>query len=209
MNLDRTSYWCSECRTTYFSNSLDESPCFLVRDCGLFWYQMCVFQHWIHRLMTKYWEWMSQDAEEKGLLKPGGVIVEGTAGNTGIGLALVANAKGYKTVIVIPQTQSQVEHNLIICSSFSCPWWLVLVKVLLHWAGSLFSRCIIEGFIPSFIICRCSFRTYPDHQPLVLPSVLYKRNACNVLMIVERQMGSHHCRRKRTCSALQVQHLWR
>lgn len=59
--------------------------------------------------MTKYWEWMSQDAEEKGLLKPGGVIVEGTAGNTGIGLALVANAKGYKTVIVIPQTQSQVE----------------------------------------------------------------------------------------------------
>jgi hypothetical protein len=42
-----------------------------------------------------------------------------------------------------------------------------------------------------------------------LPSELYKRNACNVLMIVERQMGSHHCRRKRTCSALQVQHLWR
>lgn len=74
---------------------------------------------------------MSQDAEEKGLLKPGGVIVEGTAGNTGIGLALVANAKGYKTVIVIPQTQSQVGQNLIIFSSFSCPWWLVLVKVSL------------------------------------------------------------------------------
>lgn len=35
---------CFECRTTYFSNSLDESPCFIVRDCGLFWYQMCVFQ---------------------------------------------------------------------------------------------------------------------------------------------------------------------
>ena len=74
---------------------------------------------------------MSQDAEEKGLLKPGGVIVEGTAGNTGIGLALVANAKGYKTVIVIPQTQSQVEQNLIFFSSFSCPWWLVLIKVSL------------------------------------------------------------------------------
>jgi cysteine synthase A len=52
--------------------------------------------------------YLIKDAEEKGLLKPGGIIVEGTAGNTGIGLALVANAKGYKTVIVIPQTQSQV-----------------------------------------------------------------------------------------------------
>lgn len=54
-----------------------------------------------------------QDAEEKGLLKPGGVIVEGTAGNTGIGLALVANARGYKSVIVIPKTQSQVWIFLI------------------------------------------------------------------------------------------------
>ena len=41
-----------------------------------------------------------------GALKPGGVIVEGTAGNTGIGLSLVANARGYRTVIVMPQTQS-------------------------------------------------------------------------------------------------------
>ena len=56
---------------------------------------------------------VAQDAEEKGLLKPGGVIVEGTAGNTGIGLALVANAKGYKTVIVIPKTQSQVRMNAL------------------------------------------------------------------------------------------------
>lgn len=47
------------------------------------------------------------DAEEKGQLKPGGVIVEGTAGNTGIGLALVANAKGYRTIIVMPETQSR------------------------------------------------------------------------------------------------------
>ena len=47
------------------------------------------------------------DAEEKGQLKPGGTIVEGTAGNTGIGLALVANAKGYKTIIVMPETQSR------------------------------------------------------------------------------------------------------
>src|ERR1700761_9011829 len=43
-----------------------------------------------------------EDAEARGLLKPGGVIVEGTAGNTGIGLALVGNAKGYRTILVIP-----------------------------------------------------------------------------------------------------------
>lgn len=48
-----------------------------------------------------------RDAEARGALKPGGVIVEGTAGNTGIGLTLVANALGYKCVIVMPETQSQ------------------------------------------------------------------------------------------------------
>jgi len=53
------------------------------------------------------------DAEEKGLLKPGGVIVEGTAGNTGIGLALVANARGYRTVIVMPETQSQEKKDML------------------------------------------------------------------------------------------------
>jgi cysteine synthase len=47
-----------------------------------------------------------RDAEERGVLWPGGVVVEGTAGNTGIGLALVGNARGYRTVIVIPDTQS-------------------------------------------------------------------------------------------------------
>ncbi|HEX7872423.1 MAG TPA: cysteine synthase A [Sphingobium sp.] len=54
-----------------------------------------------------------QDAEEKGLLKPGGTIVEGTAGNTGIGLALVANAKGYKTIIVMPETQSREKMDTL------------------------------------------------------------------------------------------------
>jgi len=54
-----------------------------------------------------------QDAEKKGLLRPGGVIVEGTAGNTGIGLALVANARGYRTVIVIPETQSQEKKDTL------------------------------------------------------------------------------------------------
>lgn len=53
------------------------------------------------------------DAEEKGLLNPGGVIVEGTAGNTGIGLALVANARGYRTVIVMPETQSQEKKDML------------------------------------------------------------------------------------------------
>jgi len=47
-----------------------------------------------------------EDAEIKGTLKPGGIIVEGTAGNTGIGIAHVANARGYRTVIVIPETQT-------------------------------------------------------------------------------------------------------
>src|SRR5499426_297536 len=54
-----------------------------------------------------------KDAEAKGQLRPGGVIVEGTAGNTGIGLALVANARGYRTVIVIPETQSQEKKDVL------------------------------------------------------------------------------------------------
>ncbi len=48
-----------------------------------------------------------EDAERSGALKPGGTVVEGTAGNTGIGIALVANAKGYKTIIVMPDNQSR------------------------------------------------------------------------------------------------------
>ena len=52
-------------------------------------------------------------AEDRGDLRPGGVIVEGTAGNTGIGLALVANARGYKTVIVIPETQTQEKKDML------------------------------------------------------------------------------------------------
>src|SRR5262249_59320345 len=55
---------------------------------------------------------MILEAEKRGELKPGGLVVEGTAGNTGIGLALVANARGYRTLIVIPETPSH-EHNHI------------------------------------------------------------------------------------------------
>ncbi len=54
-----------------------------------------------------------QDAVAKGLLKPGGTIVEGTAGNTGIGLALVGSALGFKTVIVIPETQSEEKKDML------------------------------------------------------------------------------------------------
>ena len=58
------------------------------------------------------------DGEERGLLRPGAVVVEGTAGNTGIGLSLIANARGYRTLIVIPNTQAQEKIDLLrICGA--------------------------------------------------------------------------------------------
>ncbi|WP_299309362.1 cysteine synthase A [uncultured Croceicoccus sp.] len=57
--------------------------------------------------------WIVRDAEERGALKPGGTIVEGTAGNTGIGMALVANARGYRTIIVMPETQSREKMDTL------------------------------------------------------------------------------------------------
>lgn len=57
--------------------------------------------------------WIIRDAIAKGKLEPGGTIVEGTAGNTGIGLALVGASMGFKTVIVIPETQSQEKKEMI------------------------------------------------------------------------------------------------
>ena len=54
-----------------------------------------------------------EDAEARGAILPGGCIVEGTAGNTGIGLALVANAKGYRTIIVMPETQSREKMDTL------------------------------------------------------------------------------------------------
>ncbi len=54
-----------------------------------------------------------EDAEARGAIQPGGTIVEGTAGNTGIGLALVANAKGYKTIIVMPDSQSKEKMDTL------------------------------------------------------------------------------------------------
>ena len=58
-------------------------------------------------------KYMILDAEERGDLQPGGVVVEGTAGNTGIGLALVGNARGYRTVILMPETQSQEKKDML------------------------------------------------------------------------------------------------
>lgn len=57
--------------------------------------------------------WIVRDAEANGLLQPGGTIVEGTAGNTGIGIALVANALGYKSVIVMPENQSKEKMDTL------------------------------------------------------------------------------------------------
>jgi cysteine synthase A len=58
-------------------------------------------------------KWMILEAEKRGDLKPGGLVVESTAGNTGIGLAVVASARGYRTVIVIPETQSQEKKDML------------------------------------------------------------------------------------------------
>jgi cysteine synthase A len=57
--------------------------------------------------------WMILEAEKRGELKPGGLVVESTAGNTGIGLAVVAGARGYRTLILIPQTQSQEKKDML------------------------------------------------------------------------------------------------
>jgi cysteine synthase A len=58
-------------------------------------------------------KWMILEAEKRGELKPGGLVVEATAGNTGIGLAVVASARGYRTLIVIPETQSQEKKDMV------------------------------------------------------------------------------------------------
>jgi cysteine synthase A len=58
-------------------------------------------------------KWMILEAEKRGDLKPGGLVLEGTAGNTGIGLAVVASARGYRTLIVMPDTQSQEKKDML------------------------------------------------------------------------------------------------
>ena len=58
-------------------------------------------------------KWMILEAEKRGDIKPGGLVVEATAGNTGIGLAVVASARGYRTLILIPETQSQEKKDML------------------------------------------------------------------------------------------------
>jgi cysteine synthase A len=58
-------------------------------------------------------KWMILEAEKRGELKPGGLVLEATAGNTGIGLAVVASARGYRTMILIPKTQSQEKKDML------------------------------------------------------------------------------------------------
>src|SRR5277367_3832383 len=58
-------------------------------------------------------KWIVLDAEKRGVLKPGGTVVEGTAGNTGIGLTLVGNARGYRCIIVMPETQSKEKIDFL------------------------------------------------------------------------------------------------
>lgn len=80
--------------------------------------------------------WMVLDAEERGVLSPGkpGIIVEGTAGNTGIGLALVGNERGYRTIICIANTQSQEKKDTLRCvRSNPSPSWRSAVVMKLSW----------------------------------------------------------------------------
>lgn len=60
-------------------------------------------------------KYLVTDAEKKGALKPGGTVVEGTAGNTGIGLAHMCRARGYKCIIYIPETQSKEKMDALRC----------------------------------------------------------------------------------------------
>ena len=76
-------------------------------------YGKCEFANPVASVKDRAALWIVRDAEERGALAPGGTIVEGTAGNTGIGLALVANALGYRTVIVMPETQSREKMDTL------------------------------------------------------------------------------------------------
>lgn len=79
----------------------------VVPDIGVNFYGKCEFLNPGGSIKDKIGWWLIEDAEKKGLIKPGGTIVEGTSGNTGVGLAIAANIKGYKCVFVMPDKMSK------------------------------------------------------------------------------------------------------
>ena len=82
-----------------------------ITDCSI--YAKCEYLNPGGSIKDRAALYIVKDAEDKGLLKPNGIIVEGTAGNTGIGLALVGCASGYKTIIVIPDTQADEKKDML------------------------------------------------------------------------------------------------
>jgi len=82
-----------------------------ITDCNI--YAKCEYLNPGGSIKDRAALYIVKDAEDKGLLKPNGIIVEGTAGNTGIGLALVGCASGYKTIIVIPDTQADEKKDML------------------------------------------------------------------------------------------------
>jgi cysteine synthase len=103
-----------------FNNSLDligNTPLVLLKGAskvaGCEIYGKCEFANPGASVKDRAALFIIRDAERQGQLKPGGTIVEGTAGNTGIGIALVANALGYKSIIVMPETQSKEKMDTL------------------------------------------------------------------------------------------------
>ncbi len=84
---------------------------------------------------------MILEAEKRGELKPGGLVLEATAGNTGIGLAVVASARGYRTLILIPETQSQEKKDMLRL----CGAELIEVPALPYCQSEQLSACRQDG----------------------------------------------------------------
>ena len=114
---------------------------------------------------------MILEAERRGDLKPGGLVVEGTAGNTGIGLAIVASARGYRTMIVIPETQSREKKDMLrLCGAElvevpALPTLVHLALSSLHFAFGSILWCLGFG--------AWSFQHFPPLHPSASPHNLH------------------------------------